>query len=101
MFAAAQQDRQSASTAGFAALGAPVGVTRLVLTEFRNYRHARLELEPGPVVLTGPNGAGKTTLLEAMSFRSPGRGLRNARLGDVDRRDGGGAPPSAGWAVAA
>src|SRR3984957_9193569 len=79
-----------------------VGVTRLTLTEFRNYRSARLDLEVGPVVLSGPNGAGKTNLLEAVSFLSPGRGLRNARLGDVDRRDpaadGAGA---SGWAVAA
>ncbi|MGC2415073.1 MAG: AAA family ATPase, partial [Stellaceae bacterium] len=62
-------------------------MTRLVLTDFRNYRSARLDLDReiasgialGPVVLTGPNGAGKTNLLEAMSFLSPGRGLRNAR----------------------
>ena len=32
-----------------------VGVTRLALTEFRNYRAARLDLAAGPVVLTGPN----------------------------------------------
>ena len=48
-----------------------------------------------PVVLTGPNGAGKTNLLEAMSFLSPGRGLRNARLSDIDRRDAGAAEPAA------
>jgi DNA replication and repair protein RecF len=79
----------------------PVGVTRLVLTEFRNYRSARLDLDAGPVVLTGPNGAGKTNLLEAISVLSPGRGLRNARLGDFDRRNGGDEPETRGWAVAA
>ena len=36
-----------------------------------------------PLVLTGPNGAGKTNLLEAVSYLSPGRGLRGARLADV------------------
>jgi DNA replication and repair protein RecF len=81
--------------------GGRVGVTRLVLTDFRNYRTARLDLDPGPVVVTGPNGAGKTNLLEAVSFLSPGRGLRQARLGDIDRRDGATEPPAAGWAVAA
>ncbi len=55
-----------------------------------------MQAELGPVVLCGPNGAGKTNLLEAISFLTPGRGLRRARLGDVGRRDGRG-----GWAVAA
>ena len=73
-----------------------LGVTRLVLTDFRNYRSARLDLEPEPVVLTGPNGAGKTNLLEAVSFLSPGRGLRNARLTEIDRHGS-----ETGWAVAA
>jgi DNA replication and repair protein RecF len=86
--------------AAAASLPSRVGVTRLVLTRFRNYREARLDLDTGPIVLTGPNGAGKTNLLEAVSFLSPGRGLRNAKLGDIDRRD----PAAAavpGWAVAA
>jgi DNA replication and repair protein RecF len=74
-----------------------VGVTRLVLTDFRNYREARLTLDTAPVVLTGANGAGKTNMLEALSLLAPGRGLRRARLGDLDRHGGGGA----GWAVAA
>jgi DNA replication and repair protein RecF len=78
----------------------PVGVTRLALTDFRNYRSARLDLAAGPVVLTGPNGAGKTNLLEAVSVLSPGRGLRNARLGDFDRR-GQGDGAEGCWAVAA
>ncbi len=105
MLSAVQEDRLSASMAGPAARGGRVGVTRLVLTDFRNYRSARLDLDPDPVVLTGPNGAGKTNLLEAMSFLSPGRGLRNARLSDIDRRDGAVAEPveapTSGWAVAA
>jgi DNA replication and repair protein RecF len=115
MLAAAQEDRQSASTAGVVPRGGRAGVTRLVLTDFRNYRSTRLDLGAtlglgpglglGPVVLTGPNGAGKTNLLEAMSFLSPGRGLRNARLSDIDRRDAGsdGSAEAGGrgWAVAA
>ena len=43
-------------------------VRRLDLTDFRNYRSLRLDVEPAPVVLTGANGAGKTNLLEALSF---------------------------------
>lgn len=75
-----------------------LAVTRLTLTRFRGYEHARLEPGRGPVVLVGPNGAGKTNLLEAVSFLAPGRGLRGARLADVERI---GSPPGAGWAVAA
>ena len=79
-----------------------VGVTRLVLTNFRNYREARLTLGTEPVVLTGPNGAGKTNLLEALSFLAPGRGLRGAKLTEIDRRSGSeGDFPDSGWAVAA
>lgn len=74
-------------------------IRRLDLTDFRNYRSLRLEVDPAPVVLTGVNGAGKTNLLEALSFLAPGRGLRRAALGDVARtREGDVAP---GWAVAA
>lgn len=71
--------------------GPPPHVSRLVLTEFRNYSSLSLDLEPGAVVFTGENGAGKTNLLEALSFLTPGRGLRRANYGDVAREgsDGG------------
>ena len=81
-----------------------VAVRRLTLTDFRGYGAARLATTAASVVLTGPNGAGKTNLLEAISFLAPGRGLRRARLSEVDRRlrDETGAlgVPAAGpWAV--
>lgn len=75
-----------------------LAVTRLTLTRFRSYEQARLEPDARPVVLVGPNGAGKTNLLEAVSFLAPGRGLRGAKLAEVERI---GSPPGAGWAVAA
>ena len=77
-------------------IGARIAVTRLTLTEFRCYGQLRIELDPRPVVLTGPNGAGKTNLLEAVSFLSPGRGLRRAPLPEVTRRQSSG---GAGWAA--
>lgn len=77
-----------------------IGVTRLTLTDFRAYARLRLDVDLRPVVLTGPNGAGKTNLLEALSFLSPGRGLRRARLSEITREDAPGAP-FGGWAVAA
>ncbi|WP_235830153.1 DNA replication/repair protein RecF [Algihabitans albus] len=79
-------------------------LSRLSLSGFRNFRDIELALEPGPLLLTGPNGAGKTNLLEAVSLLSPGRGLRAARLADLDRRGASNFGPhsgSTGWAVAA
>jgi DNA replication and repair protein RecF len=69
-------------------------VTRLTLTDFRNYSALRLEAGAGPVVLTGANGAGKTNLLEAISLLAPGRGLRGVAFEDLARLEGQG-----GWAV--
>ena len=82
---------------------AKFSVARLALTDFRSYGHLRLETDARPVVLTGANGAGKTNLLEALSFLVPGRGLRNARLGEVARREAGEPEDDSGraWAVAA
>jgi len=74
----------------------------LRLSDFRCYVRAELDLAPRPVVLTGPNGAGKTNLLEAISLLAPGRGLRRALLGALDRRPRADAPAAPGpWAVAA
>jgi len=61
------------------------GVTRLTLTNFRNYDFLRLEFDIGPIVITGENGSGKTNLLEAVSFLTPGRGLRSAKAADIAR----------------
>lgn len=78
-----------------------LAVTRLTVSRFRSYAQARLDCDARPVVLTGPNGAGKTNLLEAVSFLAPGRGLRRAKLSEVERLQ----PPddwqNPGWAVAA
>ncbi|MBO6717810.1 MAG: DNA replication/repair protein RecF [Rhizobiaceae bacterium] len=62
-----------------------VHISRLTLSDFRNYSKLALDLQPGAVVFTGQNGAGKTNLLEAISFLTPGRGLRRAQLSDVTR----------------
>lgn len=71
-------------------------ILRLSLTHFRNYRAASLHASGDLVVLVGPNGAGKTNCLEAISFLSPGRGLRRATLDDVADIQGDGS-----WAVSA
>jgi DNA replication and repair protein RecF len=74
----------------------PSRIHRLTLTHFRNYRAASLNTRGDMVALVGPNGAGKTNCLEAISFLSPGRGLRRATLEDVADNQGDGS-----WAVSA
>lgn len=59
--------------------------------------------------MTGPNGAGKTNLLEAVSLLAPGRGLRGARLEEMERQTGrtgsdttgSDTQETEGWAIAA
>jgi DNA replication and repair protein RecF len=62
---------------------APVFINKLKLDSFRNYTSLSCEFDQRHVVLTGNNGAGKTNLIEAISFLSPGRGLRRANYTSV------------------
>jgi DNA replication and repair protein RecF len=66
------------------------------LANFRSYRAAQVEVSRNCVVLVGANGSGKTNLIEAISFLTPGRGLRRANLEDVAFSEGDGS-----WAVSA
>ncbi len=66
----------------------------LKLDKFRNYQSLSLDLDQRHVVLTGENGAGKTNILEAISFLSPGRGLRRATYDSVGLASGDGS-----WSV--
>ena len=73
----------------------PPAITRLTLTDFRNYAGLRLSADAQLVALTGSNGAGKTNILEAISLLAPGRGLRGAGFEALARQGGG------SWAIAA
>lgn len=65
-------------------------ISKLTLTNFRNYAALSIDLSPGAVVFSGDNGAGKTNLLEAISLLTPGRGLRRAPYADLAREGGDG-----------
>jgi DNA replication and repair protein RecF len=69
-------------------------LTRLTLSQFRNYD--RVAWRPGAriVAVSGPNGSGKTNLLEAISLLVPGRGLRGARIAELVRHG------ASAWGVA-
>ncbi len=69
-------------------------IAALRLNQFRNYSNISLQFDQKHVVLCGENGAGKTNLLEAVSFLSPGRGMRRATYSDVANAKGDGS-----WAV--
>ncbi|RUW24881.1 DNA replication/repair protein RecF [Mesorhizobium sp. M4B.F.Ca.ET.215.01.1.1] len=77
-------------TAGATQLQQQTHISKLTLTNFRNYAALSIGLSPGAVVLSGDNGAGKTNLLEAISLLTPGRGLRRAPYADLAREDGDG-----------
>src|SRR5690554_1909606 len=71
-------------------------ISRLRLSQFRNYASAALDLDARHVVLTGENGAGKTNLIEAVSLLAPGRGLRRAPFDTLGHAGSDGL-----WAIAA
>ena len=48
-------------------------LTRLALTNFRNYAHLELDLTPGVTLLQGNNACGKTSLLEAIFYLATAR----------------------------
>lgn len=74
-------------------------ITSLRLVDFRSYPFLDAAFARGPVALSGDNGAGKTNLLEAISFLSPGRGLRRAAVDALARVDHGTVQPA--WGVTA
>tara|TARA_Y100001970_G_C14168193_1_gene822579 strand:+ start:425 stop:1555 length:1131 start_codon:yes stop_codon:yes gene_type:complete len=69
-------------------------ISNLSLNNFRNYKDIQLTLNKSPVIIFGENGSGKTNLLEAISFLSPGRGIRSINYEEVTHEDN-----DLGWSV--
>ncbi len=76
-----------------------IWIETLKLNHFRNYSSAKIEFDQRHIVLTGDNGAGKTNLLEAVSFLSPGRGLRRSSYDKVSQSLTSDDPQVGTWAV--
>lgn len=71
-------------------------ITRLSLSNFRNYTEVSFRPAAKFIVLHGENGAGKTNILEAVSLLVPGRGLRRSAMSEMLRQGGDG-----GFAISA
>ncbi len=59
-------------------------VSKIKFANFRNYSNLELDVSSNINLITGPNGIGKTNILEAISLIAPGRGLRGAKLDEMN-----------------
>lgn len=69
-------------------------LTCLKLLNFRCFEARQFDFGHKHIFISGENGVGKTALLEALSLFSPGRGLRQARLSEMQS-----ATTTAPWCV--
>ena len=67
--------------------GGLIYVSRLELTNFRNYEGLQLDLPPGMVLLYGSNGQGKTNILEAIYLLAVVKSPRASSDRDLVRRE--------------
>lgn len=74
------------------------GISHLQFSSFRNYPQLQMDLYSPLVIIIGDNGVGKTNILEALSFLSPGKGLRSAKLSHISTFSDASTPC---WTVAA
>ena len=52
-------------------------ISRLKLTNFRNYKHLETEFGPNMNILIGNNAVGKTNILESISILALTKSYRN------------------------
>lgn len=76
-----------------------LSITRLVLNRFRNHPSFDMSFPASHIAIVGKNGAGKTNILEAISLLAPGKGLRSARLSDMESYDADPTPHTGNWSV--
>jgi DNA replication and repair protein RecF len=60
-------------------------ISKLRLTDFRNFSKKLIEFNPGVNVIMGPNGSGKTNILEALYLLSIGKSFKARVEGEMIR----------------
>ena len=60
-------------------------LSNISLTNYRNFSSKRLSFKNDISVLIGANGSGKTNILEAISLLAPGKGIRGAKLEEIEK----------------
>lgn len=62
-----------------------LSITRLVLRDFRSYKHLEIEPDPKLTILVGPNAAGKTNIVEALQLVTAGDSFRRPQWSELVR----------------
>ena len=60
-------------------------ITRLQLTDFRNYERMTVEPSPGLTIIVGPNAVGKTNIIEAVQLVTAARSFRRPEPSELVR----------------
>lgn len=60
-------------------------ITRIEITDFRNYDKLAIEPSPGLTIVVGPNAVGKTNIIEAIQMVTATRSFRRPEMRDLVR----------------
>ncbi len=64
-----------------------VKINQIALSNFRNFQSSEISFYKKSNIFYGDNGSGKTNILEAISLLSKGRGIRNASIIDLIKKN--------------
>jgi len=65
--------------------GETVRITRVEISDFRNYERLVLEPSPGLTIVVGPNAVGKTNIIEAIQMVTAVRSFRRPEMSELVR----------------